>query len=74
MIVNEARAQADSSVILAEAEASTFENYTVVQAAAYGDLKSNLSLANPELIQYLRNQMVKNYPTGNFQISIKGGL
>jgi len=58
-------------ILKARAQSDTFQNITQSQAGAYANLKTNLSLSNQDLIQYLRLSMIQNNPNGNIVISLK---
>ena len=66
----DAEAQAQSRLLTAQAQADTFFTMQDLQAKAYHQLQSNLSLTNNEVVQYLQINMIKNYPQGNLVISI----
>ena len=71
ILMNQANGTAQSKMLLATAQASTFYNVTTSQASAYAGLMQNLTFTNTDLIQYLQTQLVKDYPTGDLVISIK---
>ena len=69
--INQAKGKAMAKMLKANATADTFLNITRSQAESYATLKSNLTLTNSDLIQYLQVNLIQNYPDGNLIISIQ---
>ena len=68
--VNQANATASSKKLIANATANTFYNLQSSQADAYAGLINNLTFNGTELIDFMRIQLIKNYPNGNLIISL----
>jgi len=68
--INQANATAMSKVVKVNATAGTFYNVQDKMAGAYAALKTNLTFANKDLINYLQVQLVKPRPDGQLLVNL----
>ena len=63
-------AHGDASLMVYDGKAywSTIENVTQLQADSIAAMKDTLGFSNEDVIQYLRTNLLKDYPTGRVAV------
>jgi hypothetical protein len=68
--INQATGAATSKKLKADSVAQTFLEIQTKQGQAYADVKKNLTFTNPELIQYMQINLIRNNPGGQLIVAI----
>ena len=61
---------ANKTIYEAEAVQSTIKEVTTKQAEAFADMKKNLTFDNEQIINYLKINLIKDYPEGKMAIQL----
>jgi len=61
---------ANRTIFEAQAIQSTIKEVITRQSDAFGYMKTNLTFSNSEILGYLKNNLIKDYPEGKLMLSL----
>jgi hypothetical protein len=70
VVINQARAQAQSEINGNDAQTSSWQVNIQNQATSYAGLKSNLAMTNQQLLTYIKSQVIAEFEQGSLVVTI----